>query len=206
MRKHPAVFVVHFIIVGLSFVAFARPVSAQSILSVLPEGSGGRIVDSLLLTPRENDLEVDPLPRVSAFGALYSPLIISLAVGEKSRARVISQYASSVSLATIALSDGNTFGYLTTSAVTGAAFATYAFRRYAPESSYRLPVTVAAYSLAAVTLASDANPDRSFESLALDVFAGLVSGYALPALHERLGLENVSFVFLPGTLVVTLRI
>ncbi len=206
MRKHPAVFMVHFIIVGLAFIMMARPVSAQSILSVLPEGTGSRIVDALLLSPRETEVPADSISRVSAFGALYSPLIVGLAVGEQARGRVISQYAASVSLSTIALSEGDTFGYLTTSAVTGASFATYAFSRYAGESSLRIPVTVAAYSLAAVTLASDASGDRPVGSLMLDVLAGVVSGYALPAMHEWLGLEDVSFVFLPGTLVVSVSL
>ncbi len=206
MRKHPAVFVVHFIIVVFTFIAMARPVSAQSILTVLPEGTGGLIVDSLLLAPRETATEADSLSRIAAFGALYSPLIVGLAVDGQARGRVISQYAASVSLATIALSDGDTFGYLTTSAVTGASFATYAFSRHASESQLRVPVTVAAYSLAAITLAADANGERSVESLVIDVVAGVVSGYALPAMHEWLGLEDVSFVFLPGTLVVSVRL
>ena len=204
MSKHTVVFVVHFIIVVFSIINMALPVSAESVLSELPEGSGGKIVDSLILAPSDNETHL--FFRASAMGALYAPLIAGFAIDEGARSRVISQYATSVSLATIALSDGRSYGYLTMSAVTGASFATYVFRTHASDSSYRLPVTVAAYSLAALTLASDASGDRSVEGLALDVLAGIVAGYAFPAIHEELGLEAVTFVFLPGTLVVTVNL
>ena len=90
----------------------------------------------------------------------------------------------------------------TTYAFTGAAFASYVFCKYNPESKWRIPVIAASFSLATATAALRVASGNHFMT---DVIAGALIGTAIgiavPALHTLLAEKNVTVCASPFGLV-----
>ena len=90
----------------------------------------------------------------------------------------------------------------TTYAFTGAAFASYVFCKYNPESKWRIPVIAASFSLATATAALRVASGNHFMT---DVIAGALLGTAIgiavPALHTLLADKDITVSASPFGLV-----
>ena len=90
----------------------------------------------------------------------------------------------------------------TIAAFTGAAFTSYVFAKYNPDSAWRIPVTVASFALASATAAFRVASGNHFMT---DVLAGAVLGTAIgiavPALHTLFADNDTSVSVSPFGLV-----
>ena len=98
--------------------------------------------------------------------------------------------------------DKSFFSGHTTYAFTGAAFASYVFCKYNPESKWRIPVIAASFSLATATAALRVASGNHFMT---DVIAGAIIGTAIgiavPALHTLLAEKDITVSASPFGLV-----
>ena len=102
--------------------------------------------------------------------------------------------------------DDSFFSGHTAYAFTAASFASYVFSKYNPESAWRIPVTVASFSLASAVAAFRVASGSHFMT---DVLAGAaigtIIGLAVPALHTLFADKDASVSVSPFGLVFSKR-
>ena len=98
--------------------------------------------------------------------------------------------------------DKSFFSGHTTYAFTGAAFASYVFCKYNPDSKWKIPVIAASFSLATATAALRvASGNHFMTDVMTGALLGTAIGIAVPALHTLLANENVTVSASPFGLV-----